>query len=107
MNEIECPYCKCPNAVELDRDYVADSNELHHKCRHCQKNFSFIIEIILAIHPKQADCLNGSPHQFTEWEWLLTTPLYEGRKCSDCGWGEARIKKITTYEKQQKRQSIA
>lgn len=84
MNELECPYCKCLTEVELERDWATTKNDPHEaKCCHCHKNFVFHTEFVLTLHPKKADCLNGSPHQFAEW--LGLPHGYEKKECKDCG----------------------
>lgn len=89
MNQTECPYCKCLTEVELERDWATTKNDPHEaKCCHCHKNFVFHTEFFLTLHPKKADCLNGSPHQFAEW--LGLPHGYEKKECKDCGLVVAR-----------------
>ena len=95
MNEIECPYCEEINEVEHDGEYGTAQDIAHEmECDHCKKNFVFTAEVSFDYYPKKADCLNGSPHKFSEWSRLwLNSKLQEiqHRKCTDCGTEERRI----------------
>ena len=76
-DDLECPYCGAGQDVNHDdgagyEEGVSDKME----CESCHKNFVFTTSITYHYKPEKADCLNGSPHRYSEWQsW---------RKCYDC-----------------------
>jgi hypothetical protein len=94
MNDIECPYCEGINEVNHDDGEKYDEDKTHEmECDHCRKNFVFHTAISFDYSPKKADCLNGSPHKFTDWFtlWLdEKNKEIQCRICKDCDRKERR-----------------
>lgn len=93
MNEIECPYCNAKTKIEQEGLYCAE-NIIHEiKCEHCEKNFVFNTEIVFNYYPRKADCVNGSPHQLTNWLtlWVIAnSKKVQSRRCRNCEHREQR-----------------
>lgn len=94
MSGIECPYCGAANKVEPDGEYGTAEDQAHEtECDACGKAFVFTCLISFNYQPRKADCLNGSPHQFSEWQTIAETMgggHYQRRACKDCGLDQRR-----------------
>jgi len=93
MNKIECPYCSTEKIIENEVRYCAENIAHEITCDHCGKNFVFITETVFNFHPRKADCLNGSPHQLTDWAtmWVISNnKTIQSRRCRDCYYRQQR-----------------
>ena len=87
--DLECPYCEAACEVCHDDGFGYAEDKLHQmKCPECEKVFTFTTHISYSYWPEKADCLNGSPHEFSEWRGLWDD--MEERQCSSCGKVEQR-----------------
>ena len=95
MNDLECPYCGAENDVCHDDGEGYEEDKTHEmECCQCGKNFVFHTSISFHYHPSKADCLNGSPHRFTEWRHLWTDKNGDEKQircCRDCLHEERRL----------------
>ena len=93
-NDLECPYCDAPLEVCHDDGGGYDEDKAHEmQCRECGKNFVFHTHISFSYYPEKADCLNGAPHRFRDWQKLWVNSKDEEvqyRQCQDCGHEERR-----------------
>ena len=92
-NDLECPYCNAGNEVCHDDGFGYEEDKAHEmECRECGKNFVFYTSISFRYDPEKADCLNGSPHRFTDWRtlWEHEGKTIQDRKCRDCDHREER-----------------
>jgi hypothetical protein len=85
MNTVECPYCEVENHVESCDCSHDGPNQM--ECEKCEKNFVFYAEISVDYNAQKADCLNGSPHAFSDWRklWDEGGKQLHCRNCRDCG----------------------
>ena len=98
MNDIECPYCEASNEVCHDDGQGYEEDKAHEmQCSDCGKNFVFHTAISFDYTPGKADCLNGSPHQFSDWRrrWEHEDKAMEDRRCKDCDHTERRTVPIS------------
>lgn len=97
--DLECPYCNASLEVCHDDGFGYDEGKSHEmECDECGKNFVFHTHISFSYHPEKADCLNGSPHQFREWQklWLNSKDEeVQDRRCRVCDHVERRNLKIS------------
>ena len=96
MNNVNCPYCNCPNEVYPDEDIEEDVAH-EEECDRCEKKFIYYTKVSVTYHPKQADCLNGSPHPFREWLTMYERKgmMTERRHCMTCDHSESRVTPVT------------
>ena len=88
--DLQCPYCEEWNEVcHDDGDSFEEDKKHEMQCHSCEKNFVFQTRISFDYYPDKADCLNGAPHQFREWQRVWGQPV-ERRYCRDCGAVEER-----------------
>ena len=89
MSDLECPYCGADCKVCHDDGFGYAEDVAHEmECHDCGKNFVFNTAISFHYSPAKADCLNGSPHRFTDWSrlWENDAGVTIGtRRCKDCG----------------------
>lgn len=94
MSEVNCPYCD--NEVTIcrdDGDGLEEDVRHEQMCEHCEKNFVFTTQISVSHQAYAADCLNGSPHNWTK---SVTYPIEFTRwMCSDCDAEKALTKNDT------------
>ena len=65
--DIECPYCGEDQEINHDDGHGYAEDELHQQqCVGCDKYFVFTTSIRYYYDASQADCLNGSEHDFQE-----------------------------------------
>ena len=91
--DVECPYCGEWNEVCHDDGFGYEEDVAHEmECYHCEKNFVFHTSIIYHYTEKKADCLNGSPHDFTDWRKMYSHEgkEWQRRYCRDCETSEER-----------------
>lgn len=96
--DLECPYCNASLEVCHDDGFGYDEDKAHEmECDECGKNFVFQTHISFTYFPEKADCLNGSPHQFKDWQklWSRDGDVIENRRCRDCDHVEQRTRKIS------------
>lgn len=89
--DVECPYCEEWNGICHDDGFGYEEDVAHEmECEHCEKSFVFYTSIIRHYEARKADCLNGSEHNFRDWQRVS----FSGpkrlwiRRCRDCGTGE-------------------
>jgi len=100
-NDLECPYCEKWNEVCHDDGQGYEEGKNHEmQCAHCRKNFVFQTAISYDYAPEKADCLNGSPHNFRDWNrlWEQAGEVLEQRHCKDCDYRERRKRPATNKE---------
>ena len=95
MNDIECPYCDAPNEVCHDDGQGYEEGKAHEmQCCECKKYFVFHTSVSFYYSPEKADCLNGTPHRYSEWRRLWDNKAFaemlENRRCRDCDHTEER-----------------
>jgi len=99
--DLECPYCEEWNEVCHDDGggYAEDQNH-EMQCAHCQKHFVFQTSISFHYESSPADCLNGSPHDITEWATIDERDglIRERRRCKDCDHDEWRTRATNKEE---------
>jgi len=102
MSDLFCPYCDAGLDVCHDDGFGYEEGEAHEMyCDECDKIFVFYTHISFDYHPQKADCLNGSPHNFSDWRklWEHDGFVREDRICRDCGLrGERRVVKNNEKE---------
>lgn len=77
-----CPYCD--KEVEINHDDGYDDGEIYNDyCGHCGKYFVYTTTIIISHSLYQADCLNGSDHNFVKTNTY--PPEYAKIRCDICG----------------------
>lgn len=84
MNVVTCPYCEAPSCLQDDKRW-RDGALFKQKCQYCDKEFVYIVYVMLHLFADQADCLNRAPHKFAE---VNIYPKEAGKKrlrCVDCG----------------------
>ena len=95
--DLECPYCNASLKVCHDDGFGYEEDKAHEMgCDECGKNFVFQTHISFTYYPEKADCLNGSPHRFREWQklWLnAKDEEVQQRRCRDCDHAEQQILK--------------
>lgn len=94
MNDLECPYCDAGNDVCHDDGFGYEEGIAHEmECCECEKIFTFQTHISFNYFPEKADCLNGSPHEFSEWRYLWENEgkRTETRYCRTCDHRERQI----------------
>jgi ribosomal protein S27E len=84
VSDVKCPYCEHRQSVCHDDGFGYSEDEAHQlECRNCDKTFVFYTSIHFSYEAYQADCLNGSPHNY---ERTKTYPPHFARmRCEDCG----------------------
>ena len=82
--DVECPSCKKGIHIKPDNCHDYEDNELYSQiCNHCDKTFSFTVEVCFSYHAYKADCLNDGEHQ---WKETNTFPKEFTRlECRNCG----------------------
>lgn len=94
MSDLNCPYCDADLDVCHDDGFGYEEGKAHEmECDECRKTFTFQTHISFNYYPEKADCLNGSPHPFTDWEklWEHEEKKTEYRRCTTCDHQERRI----------------
>jgi len=97
MNDIACPYCDHVFQIDTCEHDLQDESEGEETCPECRKNFAFTASIHWYFASRKADCLNGSPHNFTPWDIVNTVHTASGviyievRICELCKKQESRI----------------
>lgn len=88
MKDLTCPYCGHEQDVNHDDGFGYEEDEAHQvECAECEKKFIFHTHISFSYHESKANCLNGGPHDFTEWSehHLIGTELaHKTRRCRAC-----------------------
>lgn len=80
---IECPYCK--QDIPEPEDCHEPGIDYEHECPKCEKNFQFQVDYTIDFYPKQADCLNGAPHDYQPIRGGAPDWWFKGkRRCSMC-----------------------
>lgn len=94
MYDLECPYCDAQLDVCHDDGFGYEEGKPHEMdCSECGKNFVFHTSIHFHYSPEKADCLNGSPHAFTNWRKMYYNNKGEEtqqRRCMACDHTERR-----------------
>lgn len=88
MGDVECPYCGEEVEICHDDGYGYDEEKVHEQnCYHCGQNFAYETSISFRYEAKQADCLNGAPH---DMEPVIHVPRCwpNWRRCTACGYEE-------------------
>ena len=91
--DLECPYCEAELYVCHDDGFGFDEDVQHEmQCDRCEKNFTFQTCISHDYYAEKADCLNGGPHRFGDWQvaWVHEGKKAEDRYCKDCERSERR-----------------
>jgi hypothetical protein len=84
LHDFECPYC----GAELNEpDECNEPDQTYeHECRECGKAFIFTVDYIKTFDSRQADCLNGKPHDYQPIVHAAPEWFFKGkRRCSMCG----------------------
>ena len=83
MTDINCPYCDAELDICHDDGFGYDESKSHEmQCSECDKYFLFDTSISFSYEAKQADCLNGSEH---EYKLSRTYPKeYSKLRCVHC-----------------------
>jgi hypothetical protein len=98
-DDLNCPYCDASLEVNHDDGFGYDQDRAHEmQCDECKKYFIFHTHIHFSYHPEKADCLNGTPHNFSKWYELWrqndniakTLTITEAHRCRDCEFEERR-----------------
>lgn len=94
MKDLECPYCEAGLDVCHDDGFGYEEDKAHEmECDECGKSFVFHTSVHYYYEPSKADCLNGEPHNLTEWRKIHQWDdglLMEMRSCRDCDHHERR-----------------
>ena len=106
MSDVTCPYCKEDFEVNHDDGaHYKDGESEQDYCPNCGKIVLIYSSCIWSHEAQQADCLNDSPHPFSEWSTLWKGEkndnlgkFYERRYCKTCGkeeieWHDVRLDK--------------
>ncbi len=85
-----CPYC----GYDCGGEDMArgQDDEIHHECGECGKTFIYHTNYDIRYFSRQADCLNGSPHDYRSWVTVLKKDgqATQTRYCQRCRRGVVR-----------------
>ena len=97
MSGLVCPYCN--KDVGYPDDCHEQDQTYEWECDYCGKKFVFTVSYSTDYSESQADCLNGSPHN---WKEIIGYPkeyFINKRRCNMCD------KEITLAEKEKEGES--
>lgn len=90
-DKIECPYCFKDFEVDTDDGaHYKDGESEEDQCPNCDKRIMITASCLWSWEAEKADCLNGSPHQWTQWDtyWIGESvhkgEFYERHSCNSC-----------------------
>lgn len=92
MTDIECPYCGYDYDLNHDDGaFYSEDKQEQEQCPECDKWYIVGTSVSYYHEGSKADCLNGSPHQWSAWYTYYvaeqgdnTGKYYENRHCYDC-----------------------
>lgn len=83
MSTIECPYCE--QDIHEPEECTEPGINYEEECPKCGKTFQFQVDYTKDFYPKQADCLNGAPHDYQPIRGSSPDWYFKGkRRCSMC-----------------------
>ena len=81
--DVECPYCGVWQEINHDDGYGFEEDVIYEQqCSDCDKYFVYTIGILYVYDANEADCLNGSDHDYKP---TITYPKeYTRMRCTIC-----------------------
>lgn len=76
-----CPYCGYVDEDICEMDHSESESDT--SCGECGKNYRYSASISVSWNTYKAPCLNGSPHEWSEWGNEYSDVWR--RKCEVCG----------------------
>lgn len=80
-DDLECPYC-C-EWQEASPDDDQPDTKYQHECVSCGKKFVYTLQYSVDYSTEQAECLNGSEHQWEEKDTFGISKLYRCKVCDE------------------------
>lgn len=111
MADVFCPYCSHSFDIDAsDPIYYDEDERIPTECPSCYKKMLVRPVVTYEYEAEEADCLNGSPHDWSEWfrsypvenftKWLAS------RNCYSCYAKESDMLDVTDDVDEQKRLKI-